>query len=200
MRKKYVVLSFLVLALVACSTSNKDVHSNDFIGYYKLQTISSSIAVDMNNNGIKTNNYLEEIKADYINYNGEVINFGYDNELRHNYASVGPPENLPGFAGFLDIRFPIQRIDSVFQGNDTYVTINTEYRKMTTGFIYIISVDTVEIEDAMNHFEYFDINNFSINRLNTDAFEILFDFKVYDFTENDWVTTELYATYLKMEE
>jgi len=59
----------------------------------------------------------------------------------------------------------------------------------------------IEIEvDPFNQFEFFNINNFKINRINNIKFEIIFDFNIYDFSENDWIESKLITRYEKMKE
>ncbi|RZL34748.1 MAG: hypothetical protein EOP00_31055 [Pedobacter sp.] len=199
--KKYITklgLLGLTAILFSCSKNEDETNVNDFGGYYKIQSISSSLSVDINNDGLKTNDYLQEVKSNYTSYNGEIINYGYDNELRHNFAEARPTENQFNNTNFLDIRFPAQRIDSIYQGNDNYVKMNMEYRKLSTSFIYKISNNNIEIEsDPFDQFEYYAITNFEINRLNKNEFEIKFDLPIYDFHENDWITTRLTARYIK---
>lgn len=191
----------LTILFFSCSKNEGEIKLNNFSGYYKIQSISSSLPIDLNNDGLKTNNYLQEIKSNYTSFNGEIINFGYDNELRNNFAQVRPTKNQSNNTKFLDIRFPIQRIDSIYQGNNSFVPLNMEYRKMYTAFIYKLTDNDVEIEsDPFNQFEYNNINNFEINRITITEFEILFNFKVYDFTVNKYVETRLKAKYEKTQE
>ncbi|RKM91595.1 hypothetical protein, partial [Aquimarina sp. AD10] len=130
------------------------------------------------------------------------INYAYNNELRHNFAEARPTRyQSNNTTQFLDIRFPIQRIDSIYQGNNNFVKMNMEYQKMSTGFIYKLINSNIEIEaDPFNQFEFFNINNFKINRINNIEFEIMFDFNIYDFSENDWIESKLIARYEKMKE
>ncbi|WP_281989586.1 hypothetical protein [Aquimarina aggregata] len=203
--KKYVnkvVLVFLSVIMIACNSSDEEIKINDFKGFYKIKSISSIIPVDLNNDGLKSNNYLQEIKSNYISYNGEIINYAYNNELRHNFAEARLTRyQSNNTTQFLDIRFPIQRIDSIYQGNNNFVKMNMEYQKMSTGFIYKLINSNIEIEaDPFNQFEFFNINNFKINRINNIEFEIMFDFNIYDFSENDWIESKLIARYEKMKE
>jgi hypothetical protein len=203
MKKHYFILILFSVAILisSCTSNSGEIKINNFKGCYKIKTISSSLEIDLNNDGLKSNNYLEEIKANYISYSGEVINYGYDNDLRSNSAQARPTKYDSNNTQFLDILFPIQRIDSVYQGNDHFVKMNIEYQKMITGFIYKLTNNNVEIEsDPFNQFEYYDIANFQINKINNFEFEINFDYKVYDFKENKWVETKLKAKYEKMEE
>lgn len=204
MKKPYSQFILFVLTVLSfsCSKNEDEIELNDFKGFYQISSITSSVQIDLNNDGLKTPNYLQEIKSNYISYNGEIINYGYNNELNYNFAEAQPSEyNVNHNTQFLDIKFPIQRIDSVFQGNENFVKINMEYSKIGSGFIYKLSNNNVKIEsDPFNQFEYYNINNFVINRINKEKFEIFFDFKVYDFTENKWIETKLTAKYIKIVE
>ncbi|MGO4904172.1 hypothetical protein [Flavobacterium sp. W20_MBD1_R3] len=196
------ILFVLILLFVSCSKNEDEIELNDFKGFYQINSITSSVPIDLNNDGSKTTNYLQEIKSNYISYNGEIINYGYNNALKYNFAEAQQSEyTVSNSKQFLDIKFPIQRIDSVFQGKDTFLKMNMEYSKMGTNFIYKLFNNNVKIEsDPFNQFDYYNINNFVINRINKEQFEIFFDFKVYDFTENEWVETNLTAKYIKIVE
>jgi len=194
-------LIILSIVMISCNSNDDEIEINDFKGLYKIKTISSSLPIDLNNDGLKSNDYLQEIKSNYISYNGEIIDYGYNNELVHNFAEAGPTEYQSNNTQFLDIKFPYQRIDSIYQGNDNFVKMNMEYRKISTAFIYKLTNNNIEIEsDPFNEFEFYDINNFQINRINEIEFDVIFDFKVYDFTENEWIETNLVGRYEKVEE
>ena len=73
-----------------------------------------------------------------------------------------------------------------------------DYKKITTGFIYKLLGNNVEIEsDPFDHFKFYKIKNFYINRLNKNEFEAKFDFNVYDFMDKKWVETNLKVQYAK---
>lgn len=185
--------------LFSCSNSENDIDTNNFKGLYKIQTISSSLPVDLNNDGLKSNNYLQEIKSDYLLFNGETVNYGYNNELPSNFAEARPTKNQTNNTKFLNINFPIQRIDSVFQGNNNYFTINMEYVKLKTGLIYKLLNNTIEIEsDPFNNFNFYNISNFEIQRITKDDFKIEFDYSVYDFSDNNWIQTRLTTHYTRV--
>lgn len=66
--------------------------------------------------------------------------------MNYNFAEPQPSEyNVSHNTQFLDIKFPNQRIDSVFQGNDNFVKMNMEYSKIGSGFIYKLSNNNIKI-------------------------------------------------------
>lgn len=198
--KEYIFkLIIFTLPILIFSCNENDLEINDFKGYYKIISISSNLEIDLNNDGLKSLDYLKEIKSDYISYNGEIYNYNYNNELEQNFAEARPTTEQSNNTQFLDIRFPIQRIDSIFQGGNNFVKTNMEYRRMHTAFIYEINQNNIEIKsDPFNEFEFYGINNFNINRINKIEFEVTFNFKVYDFKENEWIETELKTKYEKV--
>lgn len=201
MKKISSKLTLIILSILAisCNSDDNEIEINDFKGIYKIKSISSSLPIDLNNDGLKTTDYLQEIKSIFIKYNGKEHDFRYDNELSQNFAVARPTKRYKSnFTQFLDIRFPIQHIDSIFQGNDNFAITNMRYDNIRTYFIYKLTNNDVEIErDSAIEFEYYDITNFEISRINKDEFEISFDFKVYDFTENEWIETNLNSKYIK---
>ncbi|MDT0643765.1 hypothetical protein RM553_13060 [Zunongwangia sp. F363] len=203
MKKILSKLSLIILLItgISCNSDDDKVEINDFKGYYRIKSISSSLPIDLNNDGSKTTDYLQEIKSTYISFNGNEHNFKYDNELIYNFAVARPTKNQQNFTQFLDIRFPTQQIDSIFQGNDNFAISNMGYDNIQTAFIYKLTNNDVEIEsDPLNQFEYYDIRNFKISRINKVEFEISFDYKVYDFTEDEWIETNLSSQYIKVPE
>lgn len=203
MRKYLLALSIFTAAAMISSCSNQDdqIETNTFKGIYKIESISSSVDIDLNNDGLQTVDYLQEIKSDHISYDGEVVNFGYNNDLNQNFAEASPTSQQINTTKFLNIQFPIQTIDSVYQGGETFAIMNAEYRNLNTAFIYKLKNSNVEIEsDPFNQFEFTGIKNFQINRINQNEFETIFDFKIYDFKEGDWILTTLRTSYKKVQQ
>ena len=203
MKSKYSksLIAILSILAISCGKNDDELEVNDFKGFHQIVSIRSAIPIDLNNDGMKSNDYLQEIKSNYIDYEGDIIDYMYNNEDRYYLAEARPTKVQTNDAQFLDIQFPIQRIDSIFQGNDVYATMTMEYRTMRTGFIYKLINNDIEIErDPFDQFEYYGISNFEIRRINTAEFEVFFDFKVYDFIENDWIETNLNARYIKRED
>lgn len=204
MKKCILTLVFfgVMILFFSCSKNEGEVLVNDFGGYYKIKSISSNIPIDMNNDGIKSTDYLQEVKSDYILFNGEVMNFGYDNELRHNFAEARPTKYQSTNAKYLDIRFPIQKIDSIYQGGNNFITLNMEYIKIPTFLSYSLSQNNVEIDSDLYNYdqlEFYNVRNFEIQRISKNEFQIKFDYLVYDFFQNDWIDTNLTAEYIKVD-
>jgi hypothetical protein len=185
----------------SCESENEEVIINDFKGFYKIESISSTEFIDLNNDGLKSNDYLNEIKSIYLSYDGRQIDYKYDNELIQNFAEARPTPIQTNATQFLDIRFPSQRIDSIYQGNNTYTIMNIEYYNLTSSFLYKLTESDIEIEsDPFNHFGFYGLGNFDINRLDTMRFEISFNYNIYDFTEKEWIETNLTTRYKKVED
>ena len=196
--KNYLLCIFsLTILLISCNNDNEEVEINDFKGVYKIKFIESDIKIDLNNDNLASKDYLQEIASNLIFVNGQYVAMGYEKDLKRNYAEVRPTKLKTTDAKFLDIKFPLPRIDSLFQGNDTYKKYYKEYEITCTALIYkLTNINNVEIEsDPFDEFQYHKINNFVINRVNKVEFEIKFDKKLYDFSNNKWVVANLTARY-----
>lgn len=193
---KPITLIIFSIVLISCDSNNELVEINDFSGFYKIKSITSSIPIDLNNDGLKSEDYLQEIKSPHVAL-GKVVDYHYDNEEIPNFAEVRPTtQQTLNDVQFLDIPFPIQKIDTFYYVNGDFYMYTREYRNMYTGFIYKLTNDNIEIEsDPFNHFEFYDIKNFQINRINKIEFEVIFYFKVFDFLDNEWVETSLVGRY-----
>lgn len=202
MKLNLITITLLSIFTISCNKDN-EIDVNDFKGFYRIESISSSLNIDLNNDGIKTHDYLQEIKSEFTIYNNEIIKQGYhyDNSSIANYAEARPTKYNTNKAQLLDLQFPFQTIDSIDTGDANYVITYIFQEKMYTGFTYKLINDNVELEsDSFNYFaEYYNINNFEINRINTDEFEVNFDYKVYDFSVNKLVETILKTKYKKIE-
>ena len=196
--KNLLLLPFLLL-LISCTSDKDENLVNDFSGYYKITSIVSETPIDLNNDGLKSQDFLQEIKTPFVKYDGELIDFMYNNESPYHFAEVRPLSNQSNSTKFLNISVPKQVIDSIYLGNDTYVKMNMSYERMITYLIYKFTKDNIEIESkSLGDLDIYDIKNFKISRINKFEFEIFFDFKVYDFTENEWIETTLNTTYIKV--
>jgi hypothetical protein len=192
----------LFAALISCDNSDEDRIVNDFKGFYRINTISSSTPIDMNNDGLKSTDYLAEIKSDYIAYDGRVINYLYNNLNAYNFTESRPTKyHEDNVVPFLILKVPVQYIDSVYRGINNYEIMNMRYDNILPSFIYKLTPDNVEIDSDPSYlFDYYGITNFNINRLNKREFEIDFDFKAYDFTDDEWLPTNLTVRYEIVEE
>ena len=196
--KNYLLGIFsITILLISCNNDNEATEINDFKGVYKIKSIESSMKVDLNNDNLASKDYLQEIASNLIFVHGQYVNMGYEKDLKRNYAEVRPTKLKNTNTKFLDIKFPLPRIDSLFQGNDTYKKYYKEHEIISTALIYkLTNNNNVDIEsDPFDEFQYHKINNFIINRVNKIEFEIKFDKKLYDFSNNKWVLANLTARY-----
>ena len=197
MKKHLFSILSIITLLASCNNENNSIEINDFKGVYKIKSIESSMKVDLNNDNLASKDYLQEIASNLIFVHGQYVNTGYDKNFKRNFAEVRPTKLKNTNTKFLDIKFPLPRIDSLFQGNDTYKIYYKEYEIKSTALIYkLTNNNNVEIEsDPFDEFQFHKINNFIINRVNKIEFEIKFDKKLYDFSNKKWVVVNLTARY-----
>lgn len=189
------------ILFVACNKEEEATDNNNFKGIYKITAISSSVAVDINNDGLTSNNFLEEISTPYINDDGTESAHLYDSNDRTNYADVKPLYCGCKNRTFINLRFPIQEIDSTLVSNNTYTYKTVEYKRMNTDIKYAIAGDQVTIDQASlgDWMGTYAFSNFAFNCVNRNVFEVSFDYKVLDYAQNQWVQTNLKTTYQRVE-
>lgn len=194
------IVPLIFCFFLGCSDdSNEKEVVNDFRGEYKIIDITSSVSIDLNNDGVKSNNYFAEFQSGHVRHNGEIVNFGWNLNEPGRYAIARPTATNGYKIQFLDINFPKQRISPLFIGNDTFVDILMEYRAMRTWLIYILENGQVRIDPtATQDFQFHGITNFNIKRLNVQTFEIKFNMNIYDFVDKTWVNSEITTTYSKV--
>lgn len=193
---------FLVFILLSCGNDDSSEVENDFKGYYKIKSIHSETPIDLNNDNIKSQDYLQEIKSDFIQHDGEVMNYGYNpNDLSY-YADVRPLSHQTNAAKLISFNFPVQVIDSLFMGNDTYINILLHYKTIFSYVGYeLLNNGEVHLDNAS--LEYvFNFNNANFvhfKRTNQTTFELVLEKEVYDFSEENWINTRLTSVYEKVE-
>ena len=106
--KNLQLLPFLLL-LISCTSDKDENLVNDFRGYYKITSIVSETPIDLNNDGLKSNNILEEISSPHTTLNGVYPNF-YNAENGNNFAEVRPLVEQSNSTQFISFNFPEQYI------------------------------------------------------------------------------------------
>lgn len=201
MKKIFYLLFFTCLS---CSNDDNSKQVNDFKGYYKVISISSETLIDLNNDGVKSLDYLQEVMSDFTKHNGEIVNFGYDPDTRRNYTTVRPlPYHSPSSVKFIEFNFPFQKMDSLYIGNDTFIDILMHYRNEFSFIGYDINNKgevTLDNSDIEYTFGFSNTAFVSFQRISKTQFELVFDKEVYDFSEGNWVSTRLSSIYEKVEE
>lgn len=169
---------------------------NSFSGYYKIASIESSIPVDMNNDGIKTNNILNEISGFHF-FSEETVLRMYTPDTYKSLAVIRPLAYQTNNALLIDFNYPCQNI--LYEDED--VPRLHSYSGQFRNYSYKLKADNV-IEVIDNNPEY-NAKYGKINsavRLEDESFRIDLTVKLYDFKDKVWVETKEIVKYVKVSE
>ncbi|WP_165040890.1 hypothetical protein [Dysgonomonas sp. ZJ709] len=189
------VIILFAAFFISCSDDNKDqVVIDEFAGYYKITAIESSIPIDMNNDGIKSNNVLMEISSRHA-FNGEVISNFYNFNSFPSFAEVRPLPEQSNDARLIAFNYPYQILLNEDEGNPVLMY----YMKQFINYSYNLKPNN-EIEVIDNnpdyHSEYGVIN--SASRIDENSFQVNLSTKLYDFEDRIWVEADIEISYAKV--
>jgi hypothetical protein len=193
--KKILIISLLIVGLSSC---NKDdsIEINDFSGYYKIVSINSSIPVDCNNDGIKSNNYLQEISSGY-RLNNEVVNGFFNTDDPHFFVEARPiKSNRDNYAKLIAFNFPYQSI--LFQNDNPQLPLLGWYSRGLINYSYeFMENGEVKIKDGNPEFQTKIANNLIVKRKSKTEFELNVDIKLFDFVSKNWIESRVRVNYKK---
>src|SRR5688572_4790306 len=98
-------LFVVLLTAAACSSDNERDLLGSLPGRYKITSIQSVEYVDLNNDGIKSNDIFFEISAPHHCLNGQVLSF-YDFNDFGSYMEVRPLPDASNDAQLISINIP----------------------------------------------------------------------------------------------
>lgn len=196
--KNLQLLSFLLL-LISCTSDKDENLVNDFSGYYKITSIVSETPIDLNNDGLKSNNILEEISSSHTTLNGVYPNF-YNAENGNNFAEVRPLVEQSNSTQFIYFNFPEQYISYLNDDLELNIPILMHYTtSMNIDYKYEF-INQNEIKIINNNPEW--NSQFgeikSLTRIDKNNFEIDLDKKMFDFSSKQWMVLKVKAHYQKV--
>lgn len=196
--KNLQLLPFLLL-LISCTSDKDENLVNDFRGYYKITSIVSETPIDLNNDGLKSNNILEEISSPHTTLNGVYPNF-YNAENGNNFAEVRPLVEQSNSTQFISFNFPEQYISYLNDDLELNIPILMHYTKsMNIDYKYEF-INQNEIKIINNNPEW--NSQFgeikSLTRIDKNNFEIDLDKKMFDFSSKQWMFLKVKAHYQKV--
>lgn len=196
--KKLLLLSVLVLC-ISCDTENDNAPVNDFKGYYKITSIVSKTAIDLNNDGIQSTNILQELSSPHTTLNGVFSDF-YNVSNPKNFAEVRPTEGQMNPTQFISFNFPEQSISYLNDDLALNIPILMHYTtSMNVSLFYKINNQNgIEIIDNDTEWNaQFGVIN-SLQRMDKTNFEVDLDKKMFDFASKQWLVLKVKANYQKV--
>jgi len=182
----------LFVLLFSTCRDDKEVREDDngFSGYYKITSIYSSKQIDMNNDGLKSNDILSEISGCHVLNNGEVAANMFNTDHPQFFAEVRPLSYHKNDVKLIDFKYPYQAIIDNDGYLDPYLMC---YSGKFLGYSYNLGIDN-QIE-ITGHSEYGMVN--SASRINENSFWVNISIRLYDFKEKKWIDTDIDVKYIK---
>lgn len=112
---KFLILIFSLLLLIGCKKDSIISIQDSFPGYYKAIKITSTIPVDLNNDGLKSTNIYMEISKPFIGPNNQAISL-YNFASSSNYMEVRPLSYHQNSGKLIAFNFPHQDISYLSNG------------------------------------------------------------------------------------
>ncbi len=197
--KKLLLLAVLML-YISCTTGDNNAIVNDFKGYYKISSIVSETAIDLNNDGIKSADILLELSSPHVTLNGVFTDF-YNVSNPKNFAEIRPTEGQTNPTQFISFNFPEQSISYLNDDLSLNTPILMHYTtSMNVSLFYKINNQNgIEIIDNDTEWNsQFGVIN-SLQRMDKSNFEVDLDKRMFDFASKQWLVLKVKANYQKVE-
>ena len=193
--KNLILLLLVSLVLQSCF-SNSNPPINTLGGWYTLTSVSSDTPVDLNNDGVRSADFLKELTARYYTptQSTSLSMFTPTGSLYN--AEIRPHTSNQTTYPNINFNFPHQSIDSTSLANRTYFL--HFYQPVFEGFTYEIQNGrSIKLIDKLltNKEKIGTVTH--LERINSDSFELTMDKKVFDFADKKWKTAHLKAIYLR---
>jgi hypothetical protein len=193
---KIVIGIFLITGFSDCQKDNSEEIINEFSGRYTIVSIMSSIAIDCNNDGIKSNDYLQEISSGHTTDNK--VNEGFfriDNPRF--FVEARPLSYHTNNAQLIAFNFPDQHI--LFLNENPQLPILGWYNISLINYRYEITDNKeIKIIDGNPKIQQKIANNLTVKRISKTVFELELNKKVFDFVSKTWKESIFKAKYKKI--
>lgn len=193
---KNLILVLLVSLVLQSCFSNSNSPVNTLGGWYTLTSVSSDTPVDLNNDGVRSLDFLGELTARYYDHTQQATIPMFASMGSVYNAEIRPHAGNQNKATSIDFNFPHQAIDSTSLSNRAYFL--HWYQPAFEGFTYEIQKDQqIKLIDKLP------ISNKKIGtvthleRINANSFELMMDKNVFDFVDKKWKIVQLKAIYLR---
>lgn len=175
--------------LTGCSKSEStEFIIDDFAGRYEIVSITSGQPLDLNNDGIASNDLYSEYSATFHYENAPYLPEPFDFTDSYNYADFKFKK--------ADFRFPCQHFNDYPNAPVPLRAYNwgfriMEYQLTNSGEVIITSNVFPDDKTAEEHMGYVR----SLTRFNKNLFQVDMTLKIYDFKQLKWVITPVSVVY-----
>lgn len=190
------LLALLLLGCYGCKDSETEIGSR-FTGYYKITSLVTEKALDLNNDGLASFDLYNEISSPYyLEEELEAIPF-YTFDQIGNYAEVRPTPLQSNSTPLIQFRIPRQEIAG--QTDFREKPFLMMYTHDMSDFLYTFtSAEDVVLERVSEETPHC-LQSPRLKRIADDQFRLDFTGTFYDFKTNQWVATPAKAMYQKVD-
>lgn len=199
---KRIMLFLPLFLLLACNDEHPEEVSNDFSGYYSIQSISADMEVDMNNDGRGSTDILAEMCLPQVLSDGEVLEPYFKKNSWNYIVEVRPGLNQidSGYESqLISFNFPRQHIGwmqeepnrSPYLGDYLRSMLAYRYEFTETDEVAVISLNPeYNIREAIIH---------SLVRTSKETFVLTFSTRLFNFLTEEWEPVNLAVSYERTE-
>ncbi|MFT6205034.1 MAG: hypothetical protein ACI9V1_001378 [Spirosomataceae bacterium] len=191
---KLTIAIILTLLFAGCEVEEADGVNREFNGFYKVDSIVSNVAIDVNNDGIASKDFLSEILSEHtLVPTGQKVNMVFNDFGR--YAEVRPTYGQINSARTISLNFPVQR----FAGIENVIPSGLDYQKglnfMSYNYINDKDIEVISTENTTAK----DGKILNLKLSDQEGFTVQIAIDIYDFKTASFKTTTLSAIYKKIE-
>lgn len=190
------LFALLFAGCYGCKDAETEIGSH-FTGYYKITSLVSEKALDLNHDGLASFDLYNEISSPYYVGDGqEAISF-YTFDQVGNYAEVRPTLLQSTSTPLILLRIPRQEIAGRTDfGEEPFLMM---YTHDMTDFLYTFtSAEDVVLERISEETPHC-IQSPRLKRIADNQFTLDFTGTFYDFKTDQWVETPAKAVYQKVD-
>lgn len=193
---KPIVWFFVIVVLAACSNDEHDPFKQ-IAGKYRVISIRSNVELDMNNDGVKTDDLLKEITDEHRTLDNQMISF-YDFSAPRHFLDIKYDE-YNGFGKSIAVIFPHQFID-VIGGDKPFLSM---YLDPILGYTYEIDNATgaFVLKERTTVYDSAIVDPISIEEvqiLDDGQLRLVLTKRIFDFVDLSWIEAKLTVTYEKV--
>lgn len=191
MKPKHFLRSILIAILVVGCTKDDHVNETRVSGIYKITAINAAVALDLNNDGVKSTDIYNEIKY-YSLIRDLSPEMFYDFESMQHYMVARPLPYHTNNAQSISLNIPDQVIDT-FSGNLYYLS---NYIHSFTAYSYELNGGSDVVTLHANDATFEENGTLKEMRIIEDGhLRLTMTKKFFDFTDLAWVETEVTIDY-----
>jgi hypothetical protein len=186
------VIILVIVTLMGCSRGFESAQ-NHLSGHYKVTTIVANVEVDLNNDGIKSDNFFAEISKPFETTQGDFLPY-YNFDFPGNYMEIRPLKGATNDAKLISVNFPDQHIGQL---NDEEFYLS-DFENSFTAYLYEIAESELKLTyyGDPNYIENGKINKLLVVEVGILKLELTK--KVFDFSDSTWKEVEVTAFYSKV--